>query len=138
MPAHDPRIVDVANAVLAAYDTLQPKTAEERAGNAQLISHLKSWFKTGTRQISPSATAVANRFVDAELDFNTPGNRGMGRMTDYWPRFGGKHRQILRKISGSDLQEVHRLFARQIHCGYLFTEYLVETFNGSDMARDRP
>lgn len=136
MSTRDPRLTDITTAVLASYGTLQPETAEDREVNAQLIAHLQSWLESNDRDISMAATAVVARFVDAELDFTTDGNRGMGRMTDYWPRFGGKHRSILKHAPASVIRDLHRLFSRQAFCGYLFAEYLVETMSGAPLPRD--
>lgn len=136
MPQRDPRLTDIINAVLDSYGALQPQTNEDREVNAQLIAHLQTWFESGDRQISTAATTVVSRFVDSELDFTTQGNRGMGRMTDYWPRFGGKHRKVLKRAATPLIHELHRLFTRQIYCGYFFAEYLIECMSGSRLQRD--
>jgi hypothetical protein len=131
MADQDPNIVDVATAVLASYGTLQPTTMEDRDVNAQLVAHLSAWLESDSRQISAAATEVVARFVDTELDFASRSDEG-----SVPSRFGEKHRETLEKLPTSAIRDLHRLFARQVYCGYLFAEYLLECFMGRPMFRD--
>jgi hypothetical protein len=124
-------LVDLRNAVIQSYGTLRPDSAEDQEINAQTVGELRSWFDSDGRHIPPSVVPVVKRFVDAELDFITEGNRGMGRMTDECPRFGGKHRRVLKGVSAAQTNELRRLFVRQICCGYLFAEYVVEIMSNA-------
>lgn len=136
MPKYTPSISNVAQAVLFGYGDLRPKTDEDRRVNAALEHHLRQWFSSVDRQLTNAADYCIDRFVNAEIDFHTEGNRGLGRMTDYWARFGGKYRKVLRSLDPNSLQELRRAFADQLLCGYLFGEYLIECTAGKKVPRD--
>jgi hypothetical protein len=129
-------VEDVRQCVLSAYDKLEPKTDEDRAINAELIAHVTKWFHSSDRRVTHAAKSCLDRFIAAELDYVTAGNRGMGRMSEYWPRFGGKHREKLRTNSTWSVDEFARIFGRHISCGYFFVEYLIECFSGKNFDRD--
>ena len=48
-----------------------------------------------------------DKFIKAELDYNTPGNRGLGRISDNVPRFGGFYRKQLINLSNQRLIELN-------------------------------
>jgi hypothetical protein len=128
-------IPSICERILAAYDTLEPETPEAAANNSELIEHLASWLHFSDRTISPPALHCIGRFADAELDFDTPENRGLGRMTDECPRFGGKYRAALRHISPQDLKTGHAAFSESLAAGYFFAEYLLESFSEQPVSR---
>lgn len=136
MTQYTPKIDDVSRIVFSAYGTLQPETDEDRAVNEALENQLRNWFAADERQLSDAANYCINRFVVAELDYTTEGDRGLGRMTDYWARFGGKYRHIISKLDTESTEALHRAFSDALCCGYLFSEYLIECAAGALVPRD--
>jgi hypothetical protein len=59
------------------------------------------------------------KFTEAELDFRTSGDRGLGRMTEFIPRFGGHCRKSLSSLSQQDLVILKTLIMDLILRGYL-------------------
>ncbi len=135
MPNYTPSIGDVSQTVLSAFDTLKPENDDDRRINAELVQHLRQWFSSGDRILTDAAEYSINRFVNAELDFETDGNRGLGRMTDDWARFGGKYRETLRSLDSESIQNLRRAFSDQLLCGYLFAECLLQSA-GQAVPRD--
>jgi hypothetical protein len=60
-----------------------------------------------------------NRLVVAELDYHTPGKRGLGRLSTEVPRLGGHCRKSLARLRTDDLEELYRLIQDVIIAGYL-------------------
>lgn len=60
-----------------------------------------------------------SRFVEAEADFVTDGNRGIGRMLEHPPRFGAYFRKQLRNMQANDLLELKRLMSQVILTSYV-------------------
>jgi len=61
------------------------------------------------------------KFVQAELDFITPGNRGIGRLTETLPRLGAYFRNSLSNLEKTKLDKLDILITRLITKGYLFS-----------------
>ncbi|MEO2033578.1 MAG: hypothetical protein ABGZ35_15980 [Planctomycetaceae bacterium] len=135
LQTHMNSVPSLAKTILAAYDTLEPETPEGASNNAELVDHLATWLRSPGRIVSAPARYCIGRFADAELDFNTPENRGLGRMTDECPRFGGKYRNVLRGISSQQLSDGRFAFCDSISAGYLFAEYMIETFTDQPVPR---
>lgn len=79
-----------------------------------------------------------NKFVKAEIDFETLGNRGLGRMTDYVPRLGGVFRKEISSMSSSDRERLHNLIQEYIMILYLGMSLLtcIDSFNLKTNAND--
>ena len=60
-----------------------------------------------------------NRFVIAELDFETPGSRGIGRLSADIPRFGAYYRKGLSKLPFHYLFDVDKSITNLMIKGYL-------------------
>lgn len=56
---------------------------------------------------SEAITYCLEKYIGAELDYTTPGDRGIGRMTTYIPRFGAYFRKILSTLSHQELNELY-------------------------------
>ena len=61
-----------------------------------------------------------DRFVEAELDFMTDGNRGIGRLTENIPRLGAYFRDKLSILDKKGLGELENLIKRLIVKSYIF------------------
>src|SRR5437899_654329 len=90
-------VVRLGTAVLQCYAQLKPQTAEDRQVNEGLVSHLTNWFNSKSRMISDAAAKCCDQYLSSELDSASPGNRGLGRMTDFEPRFAAKHRPTFQR-----------------------------------------
>jgi len=60
-----------------------------------------------------------NRFIDSELDFESPGSRGIGRISSEIPRLGGYFRDRLSKLNKKDIDNLHRLVQDLLISSYL-------------------
>ena len=58
-------------------------------------------------------------FVDAELDFKTSGERGLGRLSTMVPRDGAHFRKHLHRLTPDERREAGNLIKTQILTGYL-------------------
>jgi hypothetical protein len=67
-----------------------------------------------------------DRYINAEIDFQTPGDRGIGRMRDTIPRFGGYFRKQVSKLSSEDLEEIKSNLKQVLYTGYLIHIFLQE------------
>ena len=72
------------------------------------------------------------KFTEAELDFSTSGERGLGRMTEFIPRFGGHCRKSLSSLSQQDLAVLKALIMDLILRGYLARVVLGEAGKASN------
>ena len=97
------------------------KTPQDVAWDAA-ASKLKYEFLKGDgdrnlRAFSCLDKSVANaciyRFVTAELDYVTPGDRGLGRIDTHLPRFAAYHRERLRE-AGEPLADAVRSAIEQV------------------------
>lgn len=61
-----------------------------------------------------------NNYVNSELDYITPGVRGLGRASDFWPRLGGYYRKSISKLSQEKIKELNTLITNLITKSYLF------------------
>jgi len=61
------------------------------------------------------------KFVQAELDFVTPGNRGIGRLTESLPRLGAYFRDYFSNFKETELNKLDILITKLIIKGYLFS-----------------
>ena len=59
------------------------------------------------------------KYITAELDFQTPGMRGIGRMSDDIPRFGGYFRKQLSKLPEEIIYNLAILIKQSMYTGYL-------------------
>jgi len=68
---------------------------------------------------SEAITYCLKKYIRAELDYTTPGNRGIGRMTANIPRFGAYFRKPLSKLSIQKLNKLGFLIQDLCLRGYL-------------------
>src|SRR4051794_22779828 len=121
-------VVQLRSALLNAYAQVETETAAEREGNEQIISQLTPWFNSSDRIIPDFAVACCEKYIVAELDSATLGNRGLGRMSDYEPRFAAKYRAVFqRRPEAAGL--LKPLFMKHLFLGYFFVEYLLEAYS---------
>ena len=76
-------------------------------------------------------------YRDSELDFTTPGNRGIGRMTESIPRFGAYFRKPLSILSDQELNELSYLMQDLCLLGYLNSAVFIQWPENSVQLMDR-
>jgi hypothetical protein len=86
----------------------------------QLSDDLINTFKEFISKFNSDAIIYCiDKYIEAEFDFITPGNRGIGRMTENIPRFGAYFRNSLSKLSNQELNELHFFIQDLCIRGYL-------------------
>lgn len=66
-------------------------------------------------------------YINSELDFQTPGERGLGRMSSEIPRLGGYFRKQMSRISQQEHSELYRTIQDLMLRGYLMRVLLMES-----------
>lgn len=86
--------------------------------NLELIKCLEKVENINEYFYSSSVQYSIEKFVEAEMDYSTPGIRGLGRMSTYIPRFGGLYSRYLQKISKEELNRIGNSIIEIIKDGY--------------------
>lgn len=66
------------------------------------------------------------KYISAELDFRTPGDRGLGRVSTEIPRLGAYFRKPMSRLSQSQLGELYGIIQDLMLRGYLTRAFLAE------------
>lgn len=104
------------------------------SGSAEAAKFFEERFLLLEKIVQINAiTYCAEKFIDTELDFSTPGERGLGRSTNYIPRLGGYYRDQMRKLSQEQLNTLRRFIRNLMLQGYLSCALLL----GEDVFRGR-
>jgi hypothetical protein len=81
----------------------------------------KEKFEQSKENISPERINYClEKFLHAEFDYQTAGNRGLGRMTEHWPRLAGYFRGAFSKLSPEKNKELDSLITGLIAKCYIF------------------
>lgn len=120
---------DVIAAVCDQYACLPAAGFEDDAKLAAGIDGLRAEHRSRDRSLSEATCFCVKRYVDAELDYTTQGNRGLGRMTDHVPRFAAKHRRVFKLLPVATLDEFRFALSRHVLCGYLLFDMLFSFAN---------
>lgn len=67
-----------------------------------------------------------NKFLNSEIDLQSPGLRGVGRITDEIPRFGGYYRNTLQDLYKDELLELKKTLKELMYIGYLMHFFCCE------------
>lgn len=104
----------------------------------ELLDKIKPRFEQFKPLFDPQRIGFClDKYISAELDFNTAGVRGVGRMTDFVPRFGGYFRKSLSSMAQMDLSRLYGIIQDVILRGYLVHVLLIRKSVG-DVAISRP
>ncbi|GEM_PF-5726194 len=87
-----------------------PKTCERIKKHSEQINRVLS---------SANINYCLNLYIDAELDYETAGNRGLGRVTEAVPRLGAFFRRHISKLSTADLESLRIGMRVQCLLGYM-------------------
>lgn len=90
--------------------------------SADKIDIFKKNFNKNYESISPDTiNYCVEKFIQAELDFTAPGDRGIGRLTETLPRLGAYFRNSLSNFEKTELDKLDTLITKLITKGYLFS-----------------
>lgn len=79
-------------------------------------------FEKNKKNIYPQNISFClEKFLHTEFDYETPGSRGLGRMSDYWPRLAAYFRDSFSKLSIDEMGELDSQITALIVKCYLFT-----------------
>ncbi|MBK5215886.1 MAG: hypothetical protein JJE53_03735 [Candidatus Pacebacteria bacterium] len=67
-----------------------------------------------------------DNYINAEIDYQTTGERGIGRISDTIPRFGSYFRKQICKLSSENLNEIKDNIKQILYIGYLTHIFLHE------------
>jgi hypothetical protein len=116
---------DVADALCRGF--------ESDPAHANYLAERKQWARDGFEgagiNISESADRCLDKFIDSELDYATPGNRGLGRFVEIIPRLAGRHRTVISRLSDQQRLELGTFIKRHMACGYLIAAQMVNVPN---------
>jgi hypothetical protein len=70
--------------------------------------------------------SLASSFVDYQLDFRTPGDRGLGRISTEIPRLGAYFRKSMSRLSQPELRDLYGIIQDLMLRGYLTRALLLE------------
>ncbi len=93
--------------------------------SAPFLSEMATRFRkslSGTSSVTDPAMYCIDRFVSAEMDFVTPGQRGMGRVSEVVPRFAAKHRSTFSQMPFKGKQDITEAIHNHLACGYLYID----------------
>jgi len=83
--------------------------------------NFKEKFEQSKANISPERINYClEKFLHAEFDYQTAGNRGLGRMTEHWPRLAGYFRGAFSKLNQEKTKELDSLITGFITKCYIF------------------
>jgi hypothetical protein len=80
-----------------------------------------------SQSISDKVYCIA-QYISAELDYTSPGDRGIGRVSTHIPRFGAYFRKPLAQLSDDNRDELHNLIQTLVLRGYLVSALFSEPF----------
>ena len=122
----DEKIREAANCVINAYRGFSAPTVDARNQLAEISNMMERWFELPHLVVAQTASYCIDRFVDGETDFVTEGNRGYGRVGEFPPRLGSRHRAMLAKMNGNTVRSLGQVIKNHIVCGYIFAEFTYE------------
>ena len=120
MQTHD-SVLDAAEAVATDYASFTTDNEEGRRQLALMTSQIRGWFDG--RRLSEQAEYCIDKFVASEVDYTTPGMRGLGRIGENVPRLAARHRGTVARMTDEEREALKRFIRRHVVCGYLFTEF---------------
>ncbi|NBG88924.1 hypothetical protein [Isachenkonia alkalipeptolytica] len=78
-----------------------------------------------------------DKFIKAEMELQSSSVRGVGRLTDQIPRFGGVYRKQILHFYKEEIAELEELFKELIYIGYFTHITLYEQFLKTPVCKDQ-
>ena len=119
MQSYTATIDDVASAVVDMYESFGTSADEE-----DIVESMRRWFTSDSVTLTSAADECLDRFVEEELDYVTADERGPGRATAFYPRFGARHRNVVSAISEPERIQLGGSIKRHLLCGYVFADFV--------------
>jgi len=109
------------------FDIIAAEIKNSLSNSQELISHANSNYPVLRQSLNLEVINFCmHRYIQAELDSRTPGNRGLGRMTTGIPRFAAYMRKHISILSEKDISELYRLIQDLMINGYLIHALFIE------------
>lgn len=105
-----PIYLDNPNTKLYIKKTIELKN--EIRNNLKKINNAERFIYTNT------VLQCISNYVETEMDFITPGIRGIGRVSTSPPRFGGFFSKYLRRLTQKELDTIKDIITDIVHFGY--------------------
>ena len=103
----------------ALFQSLSARAEHEN--HRQEIAQFRANFEQRKASINcPAIEYCINEFVKCELDYTTPGMRGLGRLTTDIPRLGAYFRNQISNLPSSQLEVLSNLIVDLITQPYIF------------------
>ena len=102
-------------------ETCYLKIRGDLKGQPELLEFLESRYQDLKKVYQEEAIEYCiNSFVETELDYKTPGERGLGRITTETPRFGAYYRDELKNLDRGKIENIAQCIHDIILMGYTF------------------
>ena len=102
------------------------KTLSDDEEGKSIINDVKPNYIKLMSDLNPEAIKYCmENYLETELDTNTPGNRGIGRMAENIPRFGALFRNQLTKLYDQERDELYSLMENLFLIGYFHSGLLI-------------
>lgn len=132
LPIGNSPLEEVAAAVRSTYADF---THDDEGIRQHLAKMTETMFEDVRRvKISHAVETCVSRFVDGEMDYETPGSRGPGRASEYCPRLGALHREMFKGLTEAARDELRHRIRNQILSGFVFAELILDISEHSQTA----
>jgi len=107
-------------------------------GEESILEEVEPRFKKLILEFNSEAISYClEKYIVAELDYKTPGNRGIGRMTQNIPRFGAYFRKPLSTLTEQEFNKLYLFILDLCLRGYLISVLYVEWPARNDKLLDK-
>lgn len=108
-------------------ESMFSKTQSTLKGDDSILEVIEPKFdKLMSGFNSEAITYCIEKYIEAELDYTTPGSRGIGRTVSIIPRLGSYFRKPLSKLSNKELNKLHCFIQDLCLRGYLDSVLYIE------------
>lgn len=119
--------IDMPECKIEHLEAAMASIIMEISDQQEFLSRIKSKFEQFKKRYDGKRISYClEKYINAELDFTTPGNRGIGRIGEYVPRFGAYFRKGLSNMSEVDLSKLYEIIQDLILRGYLVHVLFIE------------
>jgi hypothetical protein len=132
---NDPALDEVFEVVSNHYRRFFNDDPNWQRQLSEIIADNRQFYLSRERTVSKAAHECMDRFVAGEIDFQEPGDRGYGRMSDHIPRFAAKHRRKFNGTKSSAVLDIGAAIKRHLLCAYLHAELQFDLSRDDGIAR---
>ena len=107
------------------------------SGNAELVARIAKTYCDLRATFNAAAVDFClQKYITAEMDFKTPGDRGLGRMSTQVPRLGAYYRNQMSSLSVQDAARLYEVIQDVMLRGYLVHALVLENPLRAPLHRD--